>query len=100
MDTTYYYDAYCQEYDENYIMGSHVPLPIGTIIKDEDCTSKVLSAYPATKGNPPTSIHPPTPYAYQYMKPTGYQYIGMYMVLFGCLLAIALIIVYNNRTKE
>ena len=94
MDTTYYYNAYCQEYDENYVMGSHKPLPIGTTIKDEDCTSKVLSAYR------PTNDTFDFPMGYHYTEPTGLQGIGMYMVLFTCLLAIALIIAYNNRTKD
>lgn len=94
MDTTYLYNAYCEEYDENYILDSPIPLATDTTIKDEDCTSTILGAYQ------PTSIHYPSPHAYYSTKPTKGQYIGMYGVLFTCLLVIALIIAYNNRTKD
>lgn len=94
MDTTYLYNAYCSQYDENYILNSSVPLPTDTMVKDEDCTSKILGAYQ------PTSIHCPIPNAYHSTKPTWQEYIGMYGILFTCLFIIALILAYNNRTKD
>jgi hypothetical protein len=103
MDTTYYYNAFSAEYDEEFILGSHIPLPTDTIVHWDTTVmvtsiptnhkAKILYAYQADRDTFDT------PWAYRDTKPTSGQGIVLGIALMFLLMILAVVLAYNNRTK-